>query len=393
MGFYEQIPELPKDPIFGLSADFKKDPRTNKQTLITGYFRDEQLKTPVLETVAEVETELAEKRLVREYLPIDGDQEFTAEIGELVFGPGYDRERIYAAQTVGGTGALYCIGAFARNWTNLIAISDPTWANHWTIFSAAGLKTEPYPYYENKAIPFDSLLQKLSSLPSKSCVLLHTNCHNSTGLDFSKKQWKVLAELIQHKQLYPILDMAYQGFSDTPEEDAFAPRLFLKKGIEFALTYTCAKNFSLYSERVGALFIIASSAKQVPAIGSQICKLIRGCYSNPPFHGVAIVKKILKSNELHARWLQEIEQMRIRMKKIRAAFVDAMKEKDPEGGWEALRNGRGLFCMAGLSEEAVSWLREEKGIYLSGGGRINLTGLNDENLSRFIEALSEAGKK
>lgn len=387
MSPYTSIPELPPDPIFGLTASFKADPRPNKFTFITGYYREENLRTPLLKSIAQVEKELVSQKLQREYLPIHGDQEFIDELGKLIFGEGMKSDRIFGIQTVGGTGALYLAGRLASLWTNQIAISNPTWINHWGIFSAAGLKTEGYPYYENKKLQFDWCIEKFENLPERSCVLLHTSCHNPTGLDFSKEQWQEIVEVFEKKRLFPILDMAYQGFAKTPEEDAFPARLFLAKGHEFALTYTCAKNFSIYGERGGALYVVANSPKKLAAIASQLNSMARSIYSNPPMHPAYLVKTVLKTPELRKMWLDELEQMRKRMIKIRKDFIALISSKDPQGGWEGLAHGHGLFCLSELSPQAIQRLREEKALYLAADGRINLTGLNQGNLEQFVDAL------
>ena len=384
MSFFQKLATLPPDSIFGLSKEYKKDPRNNKYTLITGYFRDKNLITPVLETVTEVEKKLVEEGLSREYLPIDGDQEFVSSLGRLVFAEGWSEDTICGFQTVGATGALYQIGRFARFWTDTIGISNPTWANHWSIFSLAGLKTISYPYYENRKLVFEKCVRGIEALPERACVLLHTNCHNSTGADFSKEEWKQLSQVIKKKKLFPILDMAYQGFSGEPAEDAFAPRLFLDEGNEFALTYTCSKNFSLYSERVGALFVVTKENRQ--AVQSQIKAEIRGSYSNPPIHGAYVVKTILQTPELKKKWIKELQGMRTRMQAIRKEFVELMGE-----GWEEVADGHGLFCYSEISEDAIKKLREEKGFYVAGDGRINLTGLNEKNIDAFVSALKEVG--
>ncbi|NGX26464.1 MAG: Aspartate aminotransferase [Chlamydiae bacterium] len=388
MGIFEKIPELPVDPILGITAAFKADPHPGKCSFIIGFYRDEHLKTPILETVAEVEKRIAEARLKREYLPIDGDPEFVNAIEELVFGKTEDR--ICGVQTIGGTGALALSGQLATKWTDQIAISNLTWANHWKIYQMAGLKTEPYPYYEERHLCFEKMIENLSSLPEKSCVLVHTNCHNPTGLDLSHDEWQTLLEVTEKKNLFPILDMAYQGFSAAPEQDAYGPRLFLEKGVEFALTYTCAKNFSLYGERAGALFVVGESKKKMEAVRSQIKSMIRGTYSNPPIHPAAVVKGILRDATLHEKWLTELSVMRQRMHAIREAFIDRMIKKDPEGNWEPIRSGKGLFCNTELSTKAIEKLRKEKGIYFAADGRINLTGINQENIEVITDAIVAA---
>lgn len=390
MSFFKQLQKLPPDPIFGLSKQFKKDPRPDKYTLIMGYFFNENLTTPVLETVSDVEKILAEQKFSREYLSIDGDQELVKEIGKLVFGERFEEFPICGIQTVGGTGALFLAGKLAKTWTDTIGIPDPTWANHLGIFSLAGFKTAVYPYYANKELAFANCIKALKKLPEKSCVLFHTNCHNPTGCDFSKEQWQELSTLIKEKNLFPILDMAYQGFSGEPKEDAYAPRLFLKEGHEFALSYTCAKNFSLYSERVGVLFVVGK--ENIDAIRSEIKLHIRGSYSNPPIHGALIVKTILQVPELKVKWLDELKTMRIRMQAIRKKFVKLMIEEVPETGWEKIANGRGLFFYSEMKKEAIKRLRDEKGFYIAEDSRVNLTGLNDQNLEAFVRAFIEVQK-
>jgi len=387
MSFFDQVPEAPSDPIFGLVAAFKKDPRPEKYSLIIGYYRNEQLKTPVLDCVAEVEKSLAEQKISREYLPIEGDSEFVAEIGKLVFGSHWGKAPIGGVQTLGGTGALYLSGLLSRHWTQQIAISELTWANHWRIFSTAGLKTEAYPYYKEETLQFESCMEKLRSLPAKTSVLLHANCHNPTGFDFSKEQWEELSQVFKTKNLFPIFDMAYQGLGNSLDEDAFAPRLFLEQGHELALTYTCAKNFSYCSERVGALFFVGHSLEKVQAVESHIKIHIRGRYSNPPFHGSRVVKTILQTAHLRKKWLEELEGMRQRIQAIRKQLAKAL------GNNQTILKGKGLFYYPGLSPDAIQFLREKKGLYVASDGRINVTGLSEKNFDLFVKAFLEAKKK
>ncbi len=385
MRFFEQITQLPPDPIFGLSAAFKADPRPNKHSFIVGYFCDENLQTPLLDSVVEIERRLAEEKHKREYLPIDGDPEYVEAIANLVFGK--TEERICGAQTIGGTGALFLAGKLAKLWTDQIAISNITWANHWKIFTLAGLQTPKYPYYEKKELQFEKMVEHFSTLPENSCVLLHATCHNPTGFDLTKDQWKRLQEVTEKHHLFPIFDLAYQGFASNPEEDAYGPRLFLEKGGEFALTYSCAKNFSLYGERAGALFVVGESPQKIKALRTQLKAFIRASYSNPPVHAASIVKGILQDGVLQGKWLSELAAMRERVQKVRNEFVDLMVKKDPEGNWEPIRKGNGLFCYSELSKTAVETLREKHGFYIAGDGRINVTGISQENIEAFTDAI------
>ncbi|MDN3506121.1 MAG: aromatic amino acid transaminase [Simkaniaceae bacterium] len=388
MSLLEQVQEKPADPIFGVVKEYKASTHPDKCTLLIGYYRDKNLQTPLLKSVAEMERRLLEKPYPREYLPIDGDAEFLELTEKLVFGK--NDERICKIQTVGGTGALFLSGLLAKNWTDQIAISNETWANHWKIFGQAGLNTSSYPYYGCKELAFEKMLDALSKLPEKACILVHTNCHNPTGFDLSHEQWQELLAVVVKRGLFPILDMAYQGFGKSLEEDAYGPRLFLEKGVEFALTYTFAKNFSFYGERAGALFVVGESKKVADTVLSQLMSLARGSYSNPPMHPAYVVKGVLQDEKLHKNWLEELGQMRARMQKMREAFVEKMQEKNPKGNWGALLGSQGLFCMTGLSKEAVMQLRKEKGIFIGGEGRINLTGINQMNIDSITDSIAKA---
>lgn len=392
MSLFDPIPEIPGDPLFDLAARYKQDPRPEKCTLVTGYYRNENLEVPVLNCVAQVEREMAEERIPRRYLPIDGDVEMANEIGKLVFGPHWNEEKIFSMHTVGGTGALYLCGVLTRHFTDCIAISKQTWVNHWKIFSSLGFKTESYPYYKERKLAFDWMIEKLRALPERVCVLLHTNCHNPTSLDPTKEEWKQISDICKEKRLFPVFDMAYHGFTDTPDADAYAPRLFLEEGHEFALTYSCSKNFSLYSERIGSLFVVSHSPKPLPAIRSQLKSEARRIYSNPPFHGAHIVKTILQTPSFKKKWLEELREIRKRMDEVRTQLSERLSAKDPDGGWETLCKGRGPFCMSDLSPEATKKLRDEFAFYILFDGRINLSGLNQKNLPSFADALIEVAK-
>lgn len=392
MSLYDSIALLPPDPIFGLGELYQADTRPDKLTLVTGYYRDQDLKVPLLDTVAQVEKRIAEQKLCREYLPIEGDSEYIRFIGELVFGGDYDETLIFGLQTVGGTGALRECGNLIRTFSKQIFVSDYTWANHRNIFKGARLDVFSYPYYANKKLLFEEMLKAFEGLEKGTPILLHANSHNPTGLDLSEQQWKEVAALVKNKELYPVIDMAYQGFSKEPHEDAFGARLFFDEGIEFALTYTCSKNFSLYGERAGALFFVLSDSKWMENVKSQVKASIRQSYSEPPVHSAEIVKGILKDAALKAHWLEELSQMRQRLYKVREDFVSLISHKDPEGNWDNLKNGTGPFCNTELSAESVEKLRVEKGIYTTGSGRINLTCLNLINLERVVDAILSVSK-
>lgn len=385
MHLYTHLPEFPPDPIFGLAKAFQDDPRKEKYTFVTGYYQNEELKTPLFSVVAEVEEELARKRLQREYLPIGGDPLFIKEVGKLAFGTSWDEQKVVGIQSVGGTGALYLSGLLASTFTDQIYISQPTWVNHWSIYAAAGLETLGYPYYEKGELQFRRMKEELAKGEKGSAVLLHASGHNPSACDLSREEWEEIAQLLKKGGLFPIVDLAYQGLSTGVEEDALAIGILMKEKIDFAVTYTCAKNFSLYGERVGALFVVDHSGASHEKIKNFLCKQVRGVYSNPPKHGAAIVREILINPRRKEIWLGELAAMRIRIGKVRAQLAKAMPQKGP-----LILKGKGLFFYSELPAKGIEFLRKEKGLYLASDGRVNLTGLSDENRALFLEAFKEA---
>lgn len=394
MNIFEQIPLLPGDPLFNLSLAYRDDPRPNKHSFLIGYFYNEQLKTPLLSTVAQVEKELAERKLAREYLPIDGDREFLFELGKIVFGSHWNQNEISSMHCIGGTSALFLGGLLCANHVSkVIAIPQPTWINHPGIFENAGLQIKFYPYYREKALQFEEMLEIFSHLQEKTPILLHTSCHNPSGFDFTINQWKELETVVAKKKLLPFFDMAYQGFGDELDKDAFAPRYFLEKGHPFLLAYTCSKNFSLYGERVGALFVAAHSSKLANHVLSQLKVYVRQNYSNPPRHGAHIVKEILREEKLFHQWKEELKKMRERMEKMRHLFLQKLSEKDPAHDWQFIKKTKGLFCYSEIPAAALKELREKYGLYLAADSRINITGFNDQIIDYVVDSFIDVLKK
>lgn len=370
--FFEKVPAAPADPIFGINETYKADPRGNKFSFVVGYYLNEDGATPLMRAVRQAEKRLAERGYSKEYLPIEGDAVLRASLGRLVFGEPFNGA---SAQTVGGTGALRLFADFAKmHLADTIYLSQPTWPNHRNVFARAGLKIETYSYYP---FDFEKIYDQFSKLQRGSIVLLHACCHNPTGIDFSLEQWGLLADLFEKNGLFPFFDMAYQGFSKGLEEDAIGIRLFMKKGLELAVAYSCAKNFSLYSERVGALFI----KSQNQAVMTQLKALIRSDYSNPPSFGARLVCEVLNS-DLAEDWKKELGEMRTRIKEMRALLAKAL-------GWEFLLKTNGLFCITGLNGVQIEALIKEHAIYMPNDGRINVTALNKRNLSTIAKAISE----
>lgn len=391
MSIFDPVALAPPDPIFGLVKAYQTDPRPNKINLLIGFYKTEELTTPVLDCVKKAETILLQNEKHKEYLPIDGNGLFIEKIGLLIFGETFwNTQRIYGAQAVGGTGALRLLGDFfKKEITQEIGVSNPTWPNHPGIFKSAGLQVHQYPYYDRTrhCLVFDKMVEYFNTLKSGSLILFHSNCHNPTGYDLSQEQWKELSHLFRVKNLIPFFDVAYQGFGKGIEEDVWAVRYFFEQGHEMAVAYSCAKSFSLYGERVGALYVVSNTSKNTHQIQSQIKALIRTNYSNPPIHGAAVVATILSSKELIQEWKNDLVQIRKRIMSMRKMLSDALKGARTQRDFGFMERASGLFSYTGLDAKQVERLIAEYGIYLPSDGRINVTGLNKSNLEYVVNAM------
>lgn len=382
---FEKAVLAPPDAIFGLQAAFQADPRKNKINLSIGVYKDLRLDTPILHVVKKVEEEILRSEKSKEYFPIDGDKNFLEHSGHLVFGPLWDK-RIAAVQTVGGTGALRIGGEFLQQeGVEEIYIPHPTWPNHPSIFKRCRLKVANYSYYDREKLQID--LKALEHLKEGSVVLLHACCHNPTGADPSDAEWKKLSQLFLKKKLVPFFDFAYQGFGRGLEEDARAVRQFAEDGHEMLVAYSYAKNFGLYGERVGVLYAVTKTTERAHRAQSQLKAIIRANYSNPPRHGALIVKEILASPALKKEWERELEEMRGRINRFRELFVK-------KTGFTFLKDRYGMFSFCDLTESQVKRLMDEYAIYMTGDGRINIAGLNEDNLTYVAESIvSVKGEK
>lgn len=396
MPIFNDIPQLPEDPILGLPIAFAADPRPNKINLGIGAYQTTEGNSLVLNSVKKAENLLLQKNLNKDYLPIEGDADFLHYALQLLLGqdsPLWQNHQFFAAQSVGGASALRIGGEFlAKLVSKTIFLSQPSWSNHKQIFERAGLNVGSYPYLHPQTCLLDAqgIYRAIQNMPPKSVILLHGCCHNPTGLDPTFEQWKELSSLIKKHQLIPFFDVAYQGFGEDLDQDAQAVRYFVQEGHEMLIAYSFSKNFGLYGERVGFLTVICSQADRVPKIGSQIKSLIRANYSNPPLHGARIVSKILKSPELTLEWKTELMNMRERVQNMRKALIAALLVKGQNHNFSYLQQQNGLFAFLGLTLEQVQYLLHEKAIYLPSNGRINLAGLNTHNVSYVAEALLSA---
>lgn len=390
MPFFNDVALLPDDPILSIPILFAADPCPTKVNLGIGAYKTAEGQPLVLTSVRKAEAQLSSKHLDKEYLPIEGDSEFIKCGLEILLGHDIPKN-LFSAQTIGGTGALRIAGEFlARNGFKNIFLSQPSWSNHKLIFERSGLNVGSYPYYDsvNQSLDFNGMREAIQNMPPGSVVVFHGCCHNPSGIDPNFDQWKELSQLLKQKQLIPLFDIAYQGFGQGLVEDAQAVRYFAKQGHEMIVCYSFSKNFGLYGERVGFLTFFLPNEEVVQKVGSQIKTVIRGGYSNPPLHGVRIVKKIFRSPELSAEWHAELTNMRDRILQMRQAFVAELLVKgDNKKDFSYLTQQKGLFSFSGLNAEQVMRLRKEKGIYMPTSGRINIAGLNTTNLEYVAEAI------
>ncbi len=394
---WQNIKAAPADAILGLTEAFKNDPSADKVNLGVGVYKDEAGRTPVLQCVKAAENMLLEQEGTKSYLPISGDPVYAAEVQKLLFGPESEvlsNRRAATAHAPGGTGALRVGGELLKKFypEAKVWISDPTWANHKGVFTAAGFALAEYAYYDptTKDVDFTAMLASLESVPAGDIVLLHACCHNPSGVDLSAAQWQELAALAREKGWIPFLDFAYQGFGDSVEADRCGVEAFAAIGVDFFVASSFSKNFGLYNERTGALTLVSPTAKEAAVAMSHLKTTIRVIYSNPPAHGGLVVATVLSNPELHALWLDELADMRDRIKAMRGALVEGLKARGVQGDFSFITRQRGMFSFSGLSDEVVAWLRENRSIYVVGGGRINLAGLTQANIGYVCDAIAEA---
>ncbi len=392
---FENIQAAPADPILGLTAAFKEDSNPEKINLGVGVYKDNTGITPIFPTVKEAEKKLLESENSKSYLPIDGDPDYGKCVRKLLFGDGsdlIDAGRAVTLQTPGGTGALRLAADFlAKNAADTkIWLSDPTWANHNKVFTAAGVELASYPYYnaEAKSLDFDKMCEALKTVPEGDVVLLHGCCHNPTGQDPTIEQWNTIAAILSERKAVPFVDFAYQGLGAGIEEDAAGLRALAKVCPEILVASSFSKNFGLYCERVGALTFVGASAESTKAALSQLKVCARTNYSNPPAHGGMIVKTVLTDQTLRSQWEEEVKGVRERINKMRDLFVETLKQKGVNQDFSFIKRQNGMFSFSGLKKDQVATLREKHSIYIVGSGRINVAGMTADNMDGLCEAIA-----
>ena len=391
---FGSITTAPPDAILGLTEAFVADPSPSKMNLSVGVYKDATGKTPILECVKEAERQLVEGEVTKGYLPISGVPEYCSQVGDLIFGDTIDRSRLATLQTPGGTGGLRVAAAFLasqlapiRLWT-----PSPTWANHLPVFASEGVPMESYRYLSADRTSFD-IEGMIDDLQSKAkpgeAVLLHACCHNPTGIDPTPEQWTEIAKVLASKNLLPVIDFAYQGFGKGLQEDTASIHAVLKENEEAIVCNSFSKNFGLYSERVGGLTLVAADDSAAKAAMSQLKKVVRCNYSNPPRHGAAIVSTILGDQNLTSRWHAELAAMRDRIQKLRTQFVETMKTSGSGHDFSFLLPQNGMFSYSGLNKMQVDQLKNEHSIYIVGSGRINVAGMSEDRMEQLCAAVAQ----
>jgi len=392
---FSAIEMAPRDPILGITEAFNADTNPAKINLGVGVYYDDNGKVPLLKCVEKAEAILIEQHAPRTYLPIEGLAAYDKAVQELVFGADsavIQEKRAVTVQALGGTGALKIGADFLKRFSpeSEVYISNPSWENHRALFESAGFKVNNYAYYDETThgVNFAAMLAEIKAMPRGSIVLLHACCHNPTGADLTQGQWDEVIAAVVAGGLVPFLDMAYQGFGAGIAEDGAVVRRFAATGVALLVSNSFSKSFSLYGERVGALSVVAASSEEAARLLSQLKRVVRTNYSNPPVHGGKVVATALATPELRQMWEDELAGMRVRIKEMREAFVQKLKAKAPGHDFDFVREQVGMFSYSGLSKEQVAKLREQS-IYAVDTGRICVAALNSKNIDVVVDAIAK----
>ncbi len=394
MSLFTAVEMAPRDPILGLNEQFNADTNPNKVNLGVGVYYDGDGKLPLLECVKAAEKQMMEAPKARGYLPIDGIAAYDSAVKNLVFGAGSEvvkAGRVATIQALGGTGGLKVGADFLKrvNPNARVLISDPSWENHRALFTNAGFEVGTYPYYDaqRRGVAFDAMLAALKAAPAGTIVVLHACCHNPTGYDIDGAQWDQVVAAIQANRLVAFLDMAYQGFGDGIAEDGAVIGKFVGAGLDFFVSTSFSKSFSLYGERVGALSVACESKEEADRVLSQLKRVIRTNYSNPPTHGAQVVATVLNTPALRKMWEDELAGMRVRIKQMREALQARLTAAGLKQDFSYITRQKGMFSYSGLSKEQMQRLRSEFGVYGVDSGRICVAALNSKNIDGVVAAI------
>ncbi|WP_068431658.1 amino acid aminotransferase [Piscicoccus intestinalis] len=395
MTLFSDVQQAPPDAILGLTEQFKADANPKKVNLGVGVYQNEHGVLPLLRCVEEAERRLAANPKAKGYLSIDGLPTYDTDVRELVFGAGsplLEEGRVVTVQALGGTGALKLGADFLRQVSPdaKVLISTPSWENHQALFTRAGFTVEKYRYYDAaaKGVDVEGMLADLRAAEPGTIVVLHACCHNPTGYDLSADQWQQVIDTVLEARLTPFLDMAYQGFSEGIDEDGAVVRAFAQRVPNFFVSTSFSKSFSLYGERVGGLSIVCSDSDEAARVLSQVKIVIRTNYSNPPTHGAALVETVLADPQLREQWVEELGQMRDRIKSMRSALVEGLQRAGVEADMSYITDQVGMFSFSGLNRDQMVRLRNEFGVYGTDTGRICVAALNPDNVDYVSESIA-----
>ena len=391
----EQLQQQPPDKILALMQTFKEDPRANKLDLGIGVYKNENGQTPIINAVKKAEKILWEQETTKSYTKLTGDSDFQTVMKELIFSDCVSEDIISTAHTPGGTGAIRQAFELIKlaSPNSKIWISNPTWPNHISILKFLNIPYSEYVYFDKKTceLNFDGMMESLKNTKPGDIILLHGCCHNPTGANLNNDQWKELQKFLCNNQLVPLIDLAYQGFGDGLDEDAYGVRLLAKKCKEVILAASCSKNFGIYRERTGILFTISENEKIKNISSNTLAFLNRQNFSFPPDHGGKLVTLILKNEELKSSWIKELNEMRLNMLDIRKSLAEELRKKSQSNRFDFLETHRGMFSLLGATKDQVLSMREKHAIYMIEDSRVNIAGLNKKRLSKLARAIIDVG--
>jgi aromatic-amino-acid transaminase len=395
MSWFAHLEPYAGDPILSLNEAFQRDPRPHKINLSIGIYFDDEGRVPVLASVRAAEAQMLAAAATKSYLPIEGDATMRRAVQALLFGadhPVLAEGRVATLQTVGSSGGLKVGADFLRRWLpgSEVWVSDPTWDNHRAMFEGAGIAVHSYPYYDatTGTLAFEAMLAAMRSVPRGSIVLLHACCHNPTGVDLTRAQWDRLVPLLAERGLLPYLDLAYQGYGDGIDEDAYAVRSMAAQGLAFIVANSFSKSMSVYGERAGALSVVCADAAEADLVLGQLKATVRRNYSSPPIHAAGIVGLVLTDARLRPQWQAEVAAMRERILAMRRSLHAVLAARLPGRDFGYFLTQRGMFSYTGLSAAQVDRLREQHAVYLVRSGRMCVAGLSTSNVGRVAEAFA-----
>jgi aromatic-amino-acid transaminase len=396
MSLFTAVEMAPRDPILGLNEQFNADTNPAKVNLGVGVYYDDNGKLPLLQCVQAAEKQMMADPKARGYLPIDGIAAYDAAVLGLVFGAYCEpvkSGRVATVQGIGGTGGLKVGADFLKKLSPnaKVLISDPSWENHRALFSQAGFVVESYPYYDaaKRGVNFDGMLAALNAAAEGTIVVLHACCHNPTGYDITAAQWEQVIAAVKARKLTPFLDMAYQGFGHGIAEDGAVIGKFVAAGLNFFVSTSFSKSFSLYGERVGALSVLCESKEEADRVLSQLKLVIRTNYSNPQIHGGMVVAMVLNTPALRTQWEQELGEMRVRIKAMRQKLVDGLKAAGVKQDMSFITAQIGMFSYSGLNKDQMVRLRNEFGVYGTDTGRMCVAALNSKNIDYVCASIAK----